>query len=237
MLGDGIGADGVTPPLLTDGRVETTQAGLVAPSPAPGRTALVSVALALGRRVRWFAHRLRWTRRFRAFGRRSVLIRPDQITGSRSISIGAGVDIRRGARLEVVSSGSGQMTIGDNVSIHFYFHCGAAVKVEIGDNVLIAGHVFITDHDHDLGRPGLPPRVSRTLSAEPTIVEADCWLGEGCKVLKGVRLGRGCVVAAGAIVTRSFPPYTVIAGVPGRPIKRWDEQQKAWLSVQQGQNG
>jgi acetyltransferase-like isoleucine patch superfamily enzyme len=53
----------------------------------------------------------------------------------------------------------------------------------------------------------------------PVIIEDGCWLGANVTILKGVTLGRGCVVAAGAVVTNSFPPYSIIAGVPARLIK------------------
>jgi acetyltransferase-like isoleucine patch superfamily enzyme len=51
------------------------------------------------------------------------------------------------------------------------------------------------------------------------VIDDDCWLGEGCRVLKGVHLGRGCVVGANAVVTRSFPPYSVVGGVPARLLR------------------
>jgi acetyltransferase-like isoleucine patch superfamily enzyme len=48
-------------------------------------------------------------------------------------------------------------------------------------------------------------------------------------VLKGVRVGRGSVVAAGAIVTSNVPPYTIVAGIPARPIRRWSEDDEDWV--------
>ncbi|OYY94483.1 MAG: hypothetical protein B7Y41_06515 [Hydrogenophilales bacterium 28-61-23] len=52
-----------------------------------------------------------------------------------------------------------------------------------------------------------------------TVIEADVWIGEGAKIMAGVRVGVGSVIGAGAVVTRDIPPYTVAAGVPCRPIK------------------
>ena len=51
------------------------------------------------------------------------------------------------------------------------------------------------------------------------MVEDDCWIGAGAMILDGVRIGRGCVIAAGAVVTRDMPAYSVVAGVPARVIK------------------
>ena len=58
------------------------------------------------------------------------------------------------------------------------------------------------------GRPELPP----------TVLEDDCWLGFGVTVIAGVRIGRGAIVAAGAVVTKDVDPYTIVGGVPARPI-------------------
>jgi acetyltransferase-like isoleucine patch superfamily enzyme len=55
------------------------------------------------------------------------------------------------------------------------------------------------------------------------VIEDDVWIGHGATVLKGVRIGRGAVVAAGAVVTRNVEPYTVVGGVPARLIGRRGE--------------
>jgi acetyltransferase-like isoleucine patch superfamily enzyme len=179
-------------------------------------------------------NQLRWRWRFDNFGWPSVLSAPDLITHPKQIRIGRHVEIRKGARIEAVGGdvkATPKIVIGDGTSIHMYFHCGAASLVEIGSNVLIAGRVYVTDHDHDLGQPGNPARLNRSLITSPTIIEDDCWLGEGCMVLKGVRLGKGCVVGAGAVVSRDVPPYTVVAGIPARALKHYDLERKCWVSV------
>jgi acetyltransferase-like isoleucine patch superfamily enzyme len=176
----------------------------------------------LRRLIRACVQQLRWAWRFGSFGWRSSLASPDLLTHPRRVHIGRRVEIRKGARIEAVAGSdpaAEAIRIGDGTTIHFYCHLGAARKIEIGRNVLIAGFVYVTDHDHDLPEPGSPPGVSRALLVEPTQIDDDCWLGEGCKILKGVHLGRGCVVGANAVVTRSFPPYSVLVGVPARPVR------------------
>ena len=53
----------------------------------------------------------------------------------------------------------------------------------------------------------------------PVTIEDDCWIGANVTILKGVTIGRGCVIAAGAVVTKSFPPYSIIGGVPAKLLK------------------
>jgi lipopolysaccharide O-acetyltransferase len=176
--------------------------------------------------------RIRWGRRLAGLGRKSVIVRPDLVTNPHKIRIGDGVEIRKGARLEargVADDPSPVLQIGSGTLIHNYFHCGAVEWVQIGDRVLIAGRVYITDHDHDPGVPGEPAVSNRRVRVQPTVIEDDCWLGEGSMVLKGVRVGRGSVVAAGAIVTSDVPPYTIVAGIPARPIRRWSEDDEDWV--------
>lgn len=141
----------------------------------------------------------------------------------RSISIGKKVLIRKGARLEAVGEPDSQrpkITIGDGTAIQFYFHCGAAESVTIGKNVLISGRVYITDHDHVFDDPELPARNCSKLKSAPVVVEDGAWLGEGCVILKGVRVGERTVVGANAVVTKDVPPFTVVGGVPARVIRK-----------------
>lgn len=163
------------------------------------------------------AHFARWSWRFARFGFRSRIVRPDMITGARSIRIGNKVLIGKSARLEAFEGAS--LEIGDNTSIQMYFHCGAASSVKIGRDVLIAGRVYISDHDHRMDDPGLPPRHSRELVVKPVVIGDGAWLGEGCVILKGVTVGPRAVVGANAVVTRDVPPGGVVGGVPARLIR------------------
>jgi acetyltransferase-like isoleucine patch superfamily enzyme len=90
--------------------------------------------------------------------------------------------------------------------------------ISIGDDVYLAPLVQIlaVDHDYsDLNRPiSEQPIITRGIT-----IEDDVWIGGGAIVLDGVHIGRHSVVAAGAVVTRDVPPYTVVGGVPARVIK------------------
>ncbi|MBM4318508.1 MAG: acyltransferase [Deltaproteobacteria bacterium] len=85
--------------------------------------------------------------------------------------------------------------------------------VEIGDDTLIALGVKIISSDH------LPEDLDRHVAGEPVRIGRRCWLGASCVVLPGVQLGDEVVVGAGAVVTRSFPSRSLIAGVPARLVR------------------
>ena len=69
-------------------------------------------------------------------------------------------------------------------------------------------------------------KVKRAEDDQPVVIEDDVWVGSRVIILKGVTIGRGSVIAAGSVVTRSIPPYSICAGVPARVLKpRFDEAQ------------
>lgn len=117
----------------------------------------------------------------------------------------------------VVKTYGGDITIGRYCSINagsvIYGHGG----VTIGDHVLIAGGCMLIPSNHNFSD------CSRRIDEQgathaPIVIEDDVWVGHGCSILAGVTLGTGCVVAAGAVVNRSVPPYAVVGGVPARVI-------------------
>lgn len=99
--------------------------------------------------------------------------------------------------------------------------------VVIGDFCMISTYVRFVGDDHVIDVPGGPTRITFPTSERPvTVLEADCWIGQGAIIKEGVTIGRGAVVAAGAVVTKSVLPYSIVAGVPARLIKmRFDEEQ------------
>ena len=185
-------------------------------SPPPAHRRLANLLTAL-------VHHARWSWRFGRFGFRSRLAKPDLLTRPRAIHIGRRVLIGKGARLEAVGGDqhepTPQIEIGDHTSIQMYFHCGAASRVRIGREVLIASRVHITDHDHRTDDPQVTPRRSRELVTRPVTIGDGAWLGEGCVILKGVTIGSRAVIGANAVVTRDVPARAVVAGVPAKLIR------------------
>lgn len=114
------------------------------------------------------------------------------------------------------------MLIGVNCNIGEYNHFTASNFVKIGDNVLTGRWVTISDNSHghtDEESLKLPPLERPVVSKGPVIIGNNVWIGDKATILSGVNLGEGCVVAANSVVTKSFPPYSVIGGIPAKQLK------------------
>lgn len=135
--------------------------------------------------------------------------------------MGGKITIAAGARISeyaVLAPFGGEMQIGRNVYIGSHaalFAHGGGLK--IGSDVLIANHVTIVPASHGFSEIDRPMRDQAPSSIGITIMD-DVWIGAGARILDGVTLGRGCLVAAGAVVNKSVPEYTIVAGVPARVI-------------------
>lgn len=169
---------------------------------------------------------LYWRRRLGWFAKSAYLGWPDLIVNAKGISLDWGAAVKPHARLECQEYAGklGHIEIGEGANIQFYFHCAAAELVKIGQNVLIAGRVYVSDHDHTM------PWQEGGLIVRPVTIGHGCWLGEGCCVLKGVELGPGCIVGANAVVTHSAPAYSVLVGVPARIVEHNDGATRVKMS-------
>ncbi len=91
-------------------------------------------------------------------------------------------------------------------------------KVTLGRYSILASDVKIIGKDHLFNKPGVPIIFSGRPELAPTIIEDDVWVGGSTIVMAGVCIGRGAIIAAGAVVTKDIPPYEIWVGVPARKI-------------------
>lgn len=141
---------------------------------------------------------------------------------SRFLSYGDGLHVGRGSRLWAPD----EIRIGRCVYIGKDVHVEA--NSDIGDYCLIANRVaFVGRNDHDFSMVGVPVRFSPWIGSSKSrspfreakiVVEPDVWIGYASIVLTGVRIGRGSIVAAGSVVTRDVPAYSIVGGIPARVI-------------------
>ena len=143
-----------------------------------------------------------WKRSMRHCGR-GVYLRPmsSDIKGVRNLSVGDGTSIPKGATLYCTDA---PLTIGRQVIF------GPRPTIITGDHRTDLIGKYIIDVTTE---EKLPENV------QPVVIEDDVRCGANVTILKGVTIGRGSIVAAGAVVTQSFPPYSVVGGVPAKLLK------------------
>ncbi|WP_281422579.1 DapH/DapD/GlmU-related protein [Agarivorans litoreus] len=171
----------------------------------------------------------------KVFFYRSRLIRlPYYIRGRSYIDFGKGLTTGVGLRVDafkVDGKNDPKLKIGNDCEFNDYVHIGCIDSVSIGNEVLIASKVFITDHNHgdlqSISDFSLTPK-SRKLASKPVVIEDRVWLGEGVMVLPGVKIGEGSVIGAASVVTKEVPSYSVAVGVPARVIKRLNKEKSTW---------
>lgn len=147
-------------------------------------------------------------------GRRFLPGFPLTVKGGENIKIGNNF---RSMGHDYLYADEGSIEIGDNVSMNTNVQIGASSgKIVIGNNVLIGPNVVLRAADHGLSKDSVI--ASQAHSSGEIVIEDDVWIGANAVILRNVRLGQGCVVAAGAVVTKDVAALVVVGGVPARKI-------------------
>lgn len=134
-----------------------------------------------------------------------------------NITLGDNVTVGQNAWFQTIPPG--KITIGDRTQIGRNFAISAIKKISIGKECLISYNVSIFDHDHEYKNPDVSPIYSGLTEAKPTVIDDFSFIGAHSFILRGVYLGKHCVVGANSVVTKSFPPYSLIAGNPAQFIR------------------
>jgi len=164
---------------------------------------------------------------FQSIGSVSFINYPCTVTNPQNISIGKNFHSGHHLRLDAITEHAGNIynpiiVIGDYVSMESNCHIGSINKIHIGNNVLIASNVFISDHLHgDTNGTynNLIPFNRPLVSKGPIIIEDNVWIGEGVCILAGVNIGMNSIIGANAVVTKDVPINSVVGGIPARIIK------------------
>lgn len=111
------------------------------------------------------------------------------------------------------------MIVGNNVGLGSHGHYGSgAGLLEIGDNTIFGNYVSIHPENHNFADLNIPIRL-QGVNGKGIKIGNDCWIGAKVTILDGTVIGDHSIVAAGAVVTGKFPPYSIIGGVPAKIIK------------------
>ena len=123
----------------------------------------------------------------------------------------------KNVNIERAATFSADCILGDNSDIGY--KCEVHGPVIIGNDVLMGPEVVVYTVNHKTESTDAPIRLQGNDDPKPVVIGDGCWLGHRSMIMPGVEIGPHSIVAAGAVVTKSFPPYSVIGGVPARLIK------------------
>lgn len=136
-------------------------------------------------------------------------------SGNAKITLGDYVGIDRGVDIRALDQEC--IEIGRSTYIGPYTCMAGPGQIKIGVNCLIASHCGIYANQHIFSDLTMPI-VDQGTTQKGIVIEDDCWLGSGVKVLDGVIIGHGSVIGAGAVVTKDIPPLSIAVGVPAKVI-------------------
>ncbi|MGK5057730.1 acyltransferase [Janthinobacterium sp. LB2P49] len=173
---------------------------------------------------------------FGKIGKGVWIKKPAQIYGAQNIFIGDDVRIERGGIFYAVKYYGGKkynsrIVLGNGTFANRDLNLTSAYEINIGKEVVFGPNVFLTDFDHGYDDVKKSRLQTDLISKGPINIGDRCWIGANSFIGSGVELGEYCVVAANSVVTKSFPAYSVIAGVPAKLIKVYDPSIGSWIKV------
>lgn len=157
---------------------------------------------------------------------------------------GAGSIIRNSVRLDIlpfnkfklgrdsviesfatINNGVGDVIIGERTFIGLSNVLIGPVK--IANDVILAQHIVISGLNHNYENVLLP--ISKQgVSVKQVTIEENAWIGANAVITAGVTIGKHSIVAAGSVVTKNVPPYTIVGGNPAKPLKAYNHETKNW---------
>lgn len=149
--------------------------------------------------------------------------------GRKGVEFGNNVSIGAFSRIIVSTSMNNtgeKIKIGNNVGIGEFAYLGGAGGLEIGDECIAGQYLSCHPENHNYEDPDISIRL-QGVSRKGIKIGKNCWIGSKVTILDGVEIGAGSILAAGSVITKSFPENSIIAGVPAKLIKTRNYENKS----------
>lgn len=145
--------------------------------------------------------------------------------GNGRVILAENVRLHKGVRIDV----EGEVKVKSGTIINTYTRIESMRLVEIGENVMIAPNVYISDRNHKYQDINIPMKMQGYYSKGNLKIGDGTWIGIHACVIGNVQIGKGCVIGANAVVTKDIPDYCVVVGNPARIVKQYDFNEKKWI--------
>lgn len=160
----------------------------------------------------------------------SYIGKPIYVSNISKIKLEKRVRIYPGLRFEAIGKKSA-LIVGENTSIGQNFHVVSYNEpIIIGSNVTISGNVFVSNCSHQYSEIGKSV-LEQDISGQKTKISDNCFIGYGAVIQSGTILGKQCIVGSNAVLKGTYPDFSVVVGVPGRVIKKYDMEKGKWIRV------
>lgn len=168
-------------------------------------------------------------------GKKSNIEYPYKINNPQNVCIGDNTTVLEGCRLDTypINENYGKIIIGNNNYIGYNFSAISGGDILLANDILIASDVTIVSHNHGMNPEEPLSYMHQKLSAKCVTIGDGCWIGEKVQIMPGASVGKKCIIAAGAIVTKDIPDYSIVAGVPAKVIKKYNFNKHRWENVTQ----
>ncbi|MCB0517159.1 MAG: acyltransferase [Bacteroidetes bacterium] len=127
-----------------------------------------------------------------------------------------------------INNGVGDVLIGSGSLVGI--GCVLIGPLTLGNNVMFAQHIVVSGLNHQYQNIDVPIN-QQPISTQAVFIDDDCWIGANAVITAGVRIGKHSVIAAGSVVTKDIPPFSIAGGNPAKILKQYNKTTQMWEKI------